>query len=265
MLRLSTTLLAEGPKDSGATLVVGPSLGTAVTPLWQRCAELLGRRWRVIGWDLPGHGYSTPTSEGFGVADLAEAVTEAVHSTGVTGRAWYAGVSVSGTVGLQLALDHPDDWAGFAIICSAAKIMDEQRWRERAELVRRAGTPVMVSGSSKVWFAPGSIERDPDVATALLNSLQDADSESYSRVCEALGGFDARERLSQLPAKLLVISGRHDGATPPDLGQMIADASESGHLHVIESAAHLAPAEAPQQVADLLLDTTTWTRTSDEQ
>ena len=84
----------------------------------------------------------------------------------------YAGVSLGGTVGLQLALDHPDTVAAVAVICSGAQIGDPAAWHERADLVRRAGTPVMVEGSARRWFAPGSIERDQATATALLSSLQ---------------------------------------------------------------------------------------------
>lgn len=258
MVTLATTLLVDGP-EGGDTLVVGPSLGTAVTPLWRKCADMLSDRWRVIGWDLPGHGHSIAADASFTVADLAESVRRAVRPA-ITGDAWYAGVSVGGAVGLHLALEDSDDWRGFAIICSSPRFMDEQRWRERAELVRRAGTPVMVGPSSKVWFAPGSIERDPSTSTALLDSLQHADAQSYAATCEALATFDVRDRLDGLPPKMLVIAGTHDEAAPPEVGQTVADASDGGRLEVIDDAAHLAPAEQPGRVAAILHDIDSWTR-----
>ncbi len=258
MLNLATTLLAEGPTD-GDTLVVGPSLGTAVAPLWQKCARLVSDRWQVIGWDLPGHGRSATTAASFSVADLATSVREAVRPS-ITGDAWYAGVSVGGAVALQLALERPDDWRGFAVICSSPRFMDEQRWRERADLVRRAGTPVMVGPSSKVWFAPGSIERDPSTSTALLDSLQQADAQGYAATCGALATFDVRDRLRELPPKMLVISGAYDEAAPPEVGRTVAEASEGGRLEVLDGAAHLAPAEQPDRVAAILHDIDSWTR-----
>src|SRR5262245_44113221 len=56
---LAFTRLAGEP-GRGDLLVVGPSLGTSVDVLWQAAADLLGERFEVVGWDLPGHGRSAP-------------------------------------------------------------------------------------------------------------------------------------------------------------------------------------------------------------
>ena len=96
---LVQTVLADGPPGA-EVLVVGPSLGTAVEPLWGPCAVLLSERYRVIGWDLPGHGRSPGYDEPFTIADLAESLLAAWPAE----RARYAGVSVGGATGLELAL-----------------------------------------------------------------------------------------------------------------------------------------------------------------
>ena len=50
-------------------LVLGPSLGTSVTALWQDVVPLLTDDVDVIGWDLPGHG-SAPAPEAGDLDDL---------------------------------------------------------------------------------------------------------------------------------------------------------------------------------------------------
>lgn len=238
------------PEHPGGVLVVGPSLGTAVTPLWSACVEHLPIDLGVVGWDLPGHGHSAPYDEPFTVQDLAQSLMEATEETrdDATGLVLYAGVSLGGAVGLALAIDHAQGFDGVVAIATGAKIGEADGWRERAELVRRAGTPVMVASSSERWFAPGSIERDPATATALLDSLQEADRLSYARCCEALAAFDVRDELDSVEIPVLALAGEHDPVASFEMAQVVADAT-GGEARTVVEASHLAPAEQPVSVA----------------
>jgi 3-oxoadipate enol-lactonase/4-carboxymuconolactone decarboxylase len=251
-LELSLVELAGG--DDRPLLVVGPSLGTSVTALWSGVAELLGERFHVVGWELPGHGSGAPVTAGFTIADLAAGVLAAVDRALGPVAFGYAGDSVGGAVGLQLALDAPARLTGAAVLCTGARIGEPDGWRERAELVRSSGTPAVVEISAKRWFGPGFLDRDPATGTALLRSLQDADAESYALVCEALGGFDLRSRLGEIAVPVLAVAGSHDVATPAGSLQADAAAIPGGRFVELDGVAHLAPAEAPRAVASLLAD-----------
>ncbi len=233
VVELAATRLAG---RTGDLLVVGPSLGTSVEALWGECASLLADEFEVIGWDLPGHGRSRPASAAFTVADLASAVRELVPDD--DRNVWYAGISVGGAVGLQLALE-PGPFGAVAALATAPKIGDAQAWQDRAELVRRAGTGVMVSGSAARWFAPGFTDRHPDIAGALLTSLIDADPGSYAHTCDALAELDLRGREAKLP--LLVAIGKHDPVVTVD-----------DDCVVLDGCGHLPAAEDPGAVATLL-------------
>jgi 3-oxoadipate enol-lactonase/4-carboxymuconolactone decarboxylase len=159
-------------------------------------------------------------------------------------------------------LDAPDRIAAAVIISSGAKIGDADGWTERADLVRAAGTPTLVEGSVRRWFAPGFLDRDPATATALLHSLQDADRFGYAGVCDALATFDVRDRLGEITRPVLVATGESDEATPVTLGQEIAAGVRDGRFVTIQRSAHLPPAEQPAAVAELL---TTFFLTDDDQ
>ena len=235
-------------------LVVGPSLGTSVTPLWAPAAEHLREEYDVVGWELPGHGRGTPVSEPFTVEELAEGVHRlADRIRAERGRPeesyLYAGVSVGGAVGLALALAHGDELRGLAVICTGAKIGTAESWIGRAELVEGSGTPTQIIHSAKTWFAPGFLDQQPVVGTELLHSLQEADRANYGLVCRALAVFDVRERLSEIDVPVLTIAGGHDPATPPESLQEIAEGVQSGRSTVYLDASHLAVAEVPDQAA----------------
>ena len=185
-----------------------------------------------------------------GVLQLADGVLDERDEPG--GAFCYAGDSVGGAVGLQLLLDAPDRVRQAAVICTGAQIGDPSMWSERAAKVRASGTPVMVTGSAERWFAPGFLERQPEVGATLLHSLQDADREGYAQVCDALGAYDVRDRLSEITLPVLAIAGALDQATPVAKLQEIAEAIPGSRLVVLDGVAHLAPAEQPAEVARLL-------------
>lgn len=244
-------------------LVLGPSLGTSVAALWQDVAGLLAGDLDLVGWDLPGHGTAPGPEAGeatrLTMGDLATAVLGVVDRAqarrGDTGAPfWYAGVSVGGAVGQHLLLGAPDRLLGAALVCTATRFGEPSAWAERAELVRRAGTPTQVEGAARRWFAPGFLEREPQVALRLLAGLQTADRFGYAAVCHALAGHDLRGRLGAVGVPVVAIAGAADPATPPARLAEIADAVPGARLHVLDRAAHLAPAERPHAVAGLIRD-----------
>jgi 3-oxoadipate enol-lactonase / 4-carboxymuconolactone decarboxylase len=251
--------------SAGPLLLLGTSIGTSATALWSASAALLGERLHVVAWDLPGHGRPStssgntePVSAGFTMAELAAGVLafadRVLSERGEPGgRLYYAGDSLGGAVGLQALLDAPDRIVAAVLLCTGAKIGDAEGWRERAARVRASGTTVVVNQSVERWFAPGFLEREPEVGGRLLESLRAADAEAYALACEALADFDVRLRLGEIAAPLLAVAGAEDVATPADLLAEIAHGVQRGTLQILDGVAHLAPAEAPQEVAELIM------------
>ncbi|MDT0328457.1 bifunctional 3-oxoadipate enol-lactonase/4-carboxymuconolactone decarboxylase PcaDC [Nocardiopsis lambiniae] len=252
--RITGVELAGGPDLP--LLLVGPSLGTSATALWSAVAERLGDAFHVVGWNPPGHD-GARVRDPFTMAELARGVL--AFARGVTAargdadRSFsYAGDSLGGAVGLHLLLDAPEAVRTAALLCTGARIGTPDAWRERAATVRASGTPSMIEGSAKRWFAPGFPEREPSTVAALLHALQDTDAEGYALACEALADFDVRDRLDGITAPVLAIAGAEDVPTPPELLAEIASGVRLGRYEVLEGVAHLAPAEAPDRVAELL-------------
>jgi 3-oxoadipate enol-lactonase / 4-carboxymuconolactone decarboxylase len=245
--------------SAGPLLLLGNSIGTSGTALWSASAGFLGERFHVVGWDLPGHGRNTdPVSDGFSMAELAAGVMafadRVLTDRGEpAGRLYYAGDSLGGVVGLQALLDAPDRIVAAVLLCTGAKIGDAAGWWERAARVRASGTTVLVNQSVERWFASGFLEREPQVASQLLDSLRAADAEAYALACEALADFDVRSRLGEIAVPVLAVAGAEDFATPADMLAEIAHGVQRGALQVLDGVAHLAPAEAPQEVAKLIM------------
>ncbi|GAA4098035.1 3-oxoadipate enol-lactonase [Actinomadura miaoliensis] len=233
----------DGPGDA-PVVVLGPSLGTT-TGLWAPQLPALTERWRVLRYDLPGHGQSPPPGGGrtLTVGDLAAQVLEILDAEGVT-RFAYAGVSLGGAVGAALALSAPDRVASLILCCTSPRFGPPEGWHERAALVRREGVGPVAETAAQRWFAPGFTGAGPYVAM-----LRATDPAGYAACCDALAAFDVTDRLARITAPTLVIAGAEDVPTPPaGHGDVLADRIPDADLVVVDGAGHLANAERPGPV-----------------
>ncbi|WP_432505993.1 bifunctional 3-oxoadipate enol-lactonase/4-carboxymuconolactone decarboxylase PcaDC [Kineococcus arenarius] len=236
-------------------LVVGSSLGTTSRALWSEVAQRLSGTAVVVGWDLPGHGAAAPatalTAERL-AADVAAFGAAVQAERGRSGEPFaYAGDSIGGAIGLQLALDSPGAVTAVGVLCSAPRIGTPSAWRERAAQVREHGTEPLVEASAARWFAPGFPARRPEAVRALLDDLAATDPASYAAACELLSGFDVTGRLGELRVPVLAVAGELDVVVP--VADTLAVGRAPGALAtVVAGGAHQLPVEDPAAVADLL-------------
>jgi 3-oxoadipate enol-lactonase len=248
---VATETPTDGGHDGAKPLVLGPSLGTT-TAIWDRARPLLAPSHPLLGWDLPGHGASPATTEPFTLTELAEGVLRALDAAGIE-RFAYAGISLGGVVGLQLALAHPDRVTTLAMVCSLPKIGTREGWLQRSVDVRAMGTPSLVTATAGRWFTPAFLDREREVSSRVLHGLLDIDDESYALCVDALRETDLRERVADLRVPLIVITGDADPVIPVEEARATADAAPDGTLHIVGEASHLAAVEHPAEVAGILV------------
>ncbi|MFJ8673619.1 3-oxoadipate enol-lactonase [Streptomyces sp. NPDC093589] len=256
-------------REGDPPLILGPSLGTDLT-LWDPQLPALQRQYRVVRWDLPGHGgtpadllgapagttaTTTPVTPAPAVTTtvprLARLVLDLADSLGIA-RFAYAGVSLGGAVGAWLAVHHPERVSSLVLICSSARFGAPQAWRERAALVRQQGTGPIAQASADRWFTP-AFAGSPE-AVALVEGLRNSvDPAGYAACCDALAAYDLRADLGRITAPTLVVAGRADPATPPAHARELTDGIPDAGLVELPGASHLASAERPAPVLAALL------------
>ncbi|MGW7412620.1 bifunctional 3-oxoadipate enol-lactonase/4-carboxymuconolactone decarboxylase PcaDC [Streptomyces sp. NPDC054863] len=238
----------DGPAGA-PPLLLGPSLGTSLS-VWGPQVPALARRFRVVRWDLPGHGGSAAqlVEAGASVGDLGRLVLALADSLGVE-RFSYAGISLGGAVGAWLAVHHPARVERLALVCSSARFGTPQMWHERAESVRREGVEPLAASAPARWFTPGF---DGPAVTDLVAVQRAVDPAAYAACCDALAAFDLRDDVGRITAPTLVVAGRADTATPPVDARLLADSIPDAGLVEIPHAAHLAGVEQPGAVLTAL-------------
>jgi len=235
----------DGAPD-GRVLVLGPSLGTDLG-LFAAQVPALGDVLRIIRFDLRGHGGSEVIPGPCTMADLAADVLGLLDRLGVD-RFHYAGVSIGGAIGQELALTVPDRLDRLAVIASAAQFADPPSWSVRAQQVREQGTGFLVPSRTGTWFSASWSEQHPEEADRLLQMLRATPAEGYAACCEAIGGFDVRDRLGKVSAPTLTVAGTEDPATTVEMVQLIAHQVPAAESIVVPGAGHLPNATHSDEV-----------------
>ncbi|NSC24573.1 alpha/beta fold hydrolase [Streptomyces albus subsp. chlorinus] len=246
----------DGP-DGAPVLVLGPALGTT-WHMWDRQIPELTRNWRVLRFDLPGHGGSPAYS-----ADSADAFAERLLATldtlGIE-RFGYAGCALGGAIGIQLALRAPQRVTSLALISSSPRYATPDSWRQRGVVIRTNGLDPIARTTPDRWFTPGFAAAQPAIVEWAIQMVRTTDPGCYITACEALASFDAKESLGRIGVGTLVVAGAEDQVTPPAEARALVAGIPDARLAIVPGASHLTPVEQPGAVTDLLIRhfTTTW-------
>lgn len=242
----------HGPADA-PPLLLGGSLGTNLT-MWEPQIEALSRDFRVIAFDQRGHGRSPAPPGPYSIADLGSDVVALLDTLGLE-RASYCGLSIGGMAGIWLGAMAPQRIDRLVLMCTSAHAVPRFKGTERAAAVRAAGTPAVVADAVVAgWFTPAWAQQHPDRIAGFKAMLGATDAEGYAACCEAIVAMDLRDALPQITPPTLVIAAADDPALPLDHQRLIAAAVPGSRLEVVADAAHIASAQQPERINELIRD-----------
>lgn len=246
----------DGPDDA-PVLVLGPALGTT-WHMWDRQIPELTRHWRVLRFDLPGHGGS-PAYSSDAATTLADRLLATLDSLGIE-RFGYAGCSIGGAIGIQLALAAPQRVTSLALVSSSPRFATPDTWRQRGVVIRTNGLDPIARTTPEHWFTTGFAAAQPAIVEWAVQMVRTTDPGCYIAACEALAAFDAKGALGGVGVPTLVVAGADDQATPPAEARALVAGIPDARLAIVPGASHLTPVEQPGAVTDLLIRhfTTTW-------
>jgi 3-oxoadipate enol-lactonase len=241
----------RGPDDA-PVLVLSNSLGTT-QDLWAKQLPLLTERFRVLTYDHPGHGASDLPEERPTVESLTSSLVTLLDALHIE-RVSLCGVSLGGMVGMMLALEEPERVDRLVLACTAAYVGPPEGWVERARIVRTRGMEAVADTVVGRWFTPELEDEEPETVARFRAMLAATPPEGYARCCEALGAWDARERVSAIAVPVLVVAGEDDPAIPMEQVRLVASRVPGARLRVLQRASHLANVERAEAFTNAVLE-----------
>ena len=241
----SVRVQVDGP-DGAPVLVLAHSLA-AHLGMWDEQVPAWARRYRVVRYDLRGHGGSTAPAGGCSIAELAGDALAVMDALGLP-RAHWCGLSLGGMVGLWLLRHAPGRIDRAVLAHLAAHLGPPGLWDGRIRTAARSGIEPLVEPTLHYWFDAAFMAGFPERVDAMRRMIRTMSVAGYQAGCAAIRDMDQRDGLAGIDRPVLVIAGRRDRATVPSAGAAIAGAIPGAKLVMLDTA-HFGPVEQPQAFA----------------
>ena len=238
-----------GPQ-AAVPMVLSNSLGTDHS-LWEFQVGAFSRQHAVWRYDIRGHGGSDVAEGDYSIERLGKDLVSVIDATG-SDRADLCGVSIGGLTALWVAVHAPDRVRRIVLANTAARIGDAAMWSERIRTVSTAGTASLADATMRRWFTAEFRMARPDVVSGFHSTISRTSAAGYAGCCAALRDADLRAEVSRVACPTLVVTGRHDPATPPALGCWLAEHIPGAKLLDLD-AAHLSNVERPDEFNSAVL------------
>ena len=221
---------------------------------WDRIAERLKPRFTVIRADLRGHGRSSRI-ENCRMADFVGDLAATLDAFNVP-QIDLVGFSLGGLIAQWFALQHPKRVERLVLISTVAERTPTERARvlERADKMRDEGIASVVSAAEDRWFTPAFKAANPDKVALRLSQLKANDHRSYAAAYRVFAEADEGVELEKIRASTLVMTGENDIGSNTRMARRMHEAIAGSKLVILPELRHSVLMEAPDMIADLLLD-----------
>ncbi|WP_122089000.1 alpha/beta fold hydrolase [Halalkalicoccus subterraneus] len=237
-----------GPEDAQPIVFVHGAMFTR--KMWIPQIDALSEEYRVIAFDLPGHG--THANETFRMEPALDLLDEVVESA-AGGHAILVGLSLGGYVSTAYASRHPEKVDGLVLAGSSANPVGSM------ELVTR-----VVGGASRLATRSDLIERGIQRAGKRWVQQRDLPEETKEEIIDSgiypsqfgeagpdLAGTDFRNALASYPGPTLVINGKRDRVMRRGEDDHAAT-GQNTYTAVIDGVGHISNLHRPEAFSDAI-------------
>lgn len=224
--------------------------------LWAPHLKAFSQNYRVLNYDLYGHGKSARPSQKASLSVYAKQLSDLMDVLKIE-KAVIVGFSIGGMINRRFALDYPDKLSALVILNSPHNRGDELQAQveARAKTVRDQGAMSTMESALKRWFTPVYLESG-DGAGKVMAWRKLVDPESYAQAAWVLAN-GVRELIAPstpIKAKTLVMTCENDTGSTPKMSHDIANEIAGSQTIIIPELQHLGLMEAPDAFTNPILE-----------
>ena len=248
-----TSYLATG-QGHPVVLIHGVGL---TKEMWGGQMVGLAPHYRVIAYDMLGHGASPRPDPETGLGGYAEQLHELLEHLGLP-TATVIGFSMGGLVARAFALHYPQQLSGMVILNSVFNRSPEQRAGVIARTSQAAehGPDANAAEALSRWFSSEYQAANPAQIAAIRQVLASNDPQGYLTTYKLFATQDMyrAEDLGSIQAPTLVATGELDPGSTPDMARQLALRIHGAKVQILAEQRHMMPVESPRLVNQMLLD-----------
>lgn len=238
--------------------------------VWGAQFNTLSDRYRVLAWDMRGHGRSTVGDDGITLEAVADDLARLIEELDLR-DAIIVGHSMGGMALGRFCTRHPDLMVercgglmfldtSAAPLALPALLEGSTRAQELARRVAYAGTSrprvsyTWPDTNTSLVMVRTAFGRHPsaNAVADVREMLSEMDVHNLIAAGRAIVDHDVRNDLAHVKVPAMVVVGSADLLTPPTQARSLAAAIPGSVLHVLGGVGHQTMQEAPERFAELI-------------
>lgn len=236
-----------GPGDAPVVALIH-GLGLTRGSTWGAVAPALATRFRVLRYDLLGHGDTALPDRPPSLTTLSEQLIGLMDGLGI-GQAALVGFSLGGMINRRLAMDHPDRVSALAILNSPHERGEEQQKlvEARAADTAAGGPGANIDVTLARWFTDGFRRDHPQAVEAVKQIVLRNDPDNYAghRMVLAAGVTELIRPAPPITHPTLVMTCENDSGSSPSMSHAIASEIARAETIIVPGLQHLGLIEQP--------------------
>lgn len=227
---------SDGP-ENGPVVILSNSLLTRIE-MWDKNMEALTNRYRVIRYDMRGHGRSEVTPAPYTVDLLAADLVGLMDHLNIQ-KAHLVGLSLGGMVSQNVAANHPERVLSLSLCDTATEIFPRSTWEDRISIAKQNGVQALAEGTLSRWMVDSFRQEQPDEVARIREIILGTPDEGFIGCASAIRDMNQTLLVLKIKAPTLVIVGAQDASTTVDHATVLHRLILGSKLVVIDQAAHL--------------------------
>ncbi len=245
---LNYRLAGNGPRPLVCIHGVGSYLEA-----WDGVVERLSDDFRILTFDLRGHGHSSRVKGRYEIDDFVDDVLALADHASFEDFD-LAGFSLGGLIAQRLALAYPQRLRRLVLLSTVAGRLPEERERVLARLaaLQAGDRGSHYDASLSRWLTEDFQARNPELIAQLRQRNAENDPDCYASAYRVLAETDFGGLIDQIRKPTLIATGEHDQGSNPRMALYMHERIAGSRLHILPDLRHSLLNEAPAQVAALM-------------
>ncbi len=239
---------------SGPAIFLTHGVGGA-EDAWRFIVPKLKDRFTVVTYDLRGHGKSSVTHKDFNLDDLVSDLEKVREKTNID-KAHFVGHSLGGMIAPAYAKKFPERVLSVGLLSTVAGRSDEDKekvWNVISDLKKR-GVEKTLKNLTDRWFTDNFIKENPDLVSRRLKQVIETDKDVFINVFKIYAETEMISWLKDIKKPCLFMTGENDGGCTPSHNKKMSNEVKDSKLVIIPNVKHSFLIEAPEQIANHLIE-----------
>lgn len=245
---ISISYIDEGPiHDQTIILIHGFPLNKS---MWDKQIEELMHNYRVIAYDIRGHGNSDVGDDDFSIELFVKDLLGLMDKLEI-GKAIVCGFSMGGYIALNAIENHPERFNALVLCdtnCTADNSEGKLKRMKTIVSIKEYGLELYAEESIKKLFAPISFLIQLKEITLVRDMIMKTSNQSLFKTLHALANRKATcSKLHEIKVPVHFMVGKEDEITPPEVALSMHEKIKGSTIQVIDHAGHLSNMEKPKE------------------